>query len=229
MRKIRLMWAMFSTDLMLLSRERIYRTALGGYVVILATLYWLWYGEFAAIDGVSVQLRMVFSQRVLLAQWVLTSALTPWVVLRLAGHADLDALVRSIAASAQAPWRALLGKIGALSVYLGLAMLASLPLVMLTYLVGMSTARDVLRGYGSLGGWLLLAQLSTLAWCLYVTSPLVALCLAYLTLLGLGMAYGQLVASAGSGLAALSAAGLAVLLGLLLLYRCRRRLVYFQG
>jgi hypothetical protein len=182
--------AVFVKDVLLLSRDVGWRLVLVGYLVVFVGFSLVSYSELAVAGA--AQMPRAFWERLLMGQWVLLTALTPWVVARFGRCLWGDALVRLIAQAALTPWQVLLSTAIVGSLYLGQLLLMSLPVMTVAECVGVATVSDIVWSYVDLFVWLLLVQGCTMCWSVGVVHDLLALVLAYAMLLVLVAGYAYL-------------------------------------
>ena len=221
--------AVVANELLRLLRGTCFRVVLIGYLLLLTGGYVVFYSEFATLEGIIPEtLKHAFGRRVCMSQTIWLTALTPWVVSRTALSDCRHTMVKLIALSALPPWKMISGKLLATSMYLCQLLFLSLPMMILTHLLGAMSASDIVWSYVTLFVWLTLVQLNTWCWSLLVTTVLPSLVLAYAALLLLSAGYVYLEGIIGELASIGTIAGIDVCLGLLILRRCGRHLMYLK-
>lgn len=223
------MRALLRRELTLVARDPALRHVLCAYLAALVLAALPLYLRILDSDAISsVAKGELLLSRLTAVQWVLASVLAPWVMLRLAQPEQGGALVRWIALSRHRPWKAVLARWTAGSVYLFELLAVTLPVFLLACAVSAARPSQVLEASCELFLFLAFLGLAVLPWGLAARPGGAAYLAAYLTLLALVAGRWLLIEPAGRPAATGAVLVAASVLALSLLSRNAGRLLYLD-
>lgn len=191
--------AVTSYHLLRLTQDSLLRRACCGYLLVFMAFSLWGFGERLASEGMlSVALIQILGQRVWAGLILPLTFLTPWLVMRHMPTPHHDDGVRLIAQAGLTPWQAVLGHLIALHLYLMQLMFLSLPVMIFMYQFGAINMRELGTSYAVLLMWLLLVQLIACSWRLCVANGLSAIVMTFMTILVLGVSFGQFLHTLGA-------------------------------
>jgi hypothetical protein len=132
--------ALITKDLYLATRDRAFRFALCGYLLIYLVACGFFFSSFlAATNYPFAAISALLFSRISVFQGVILAALTPWLILRMQEQQPDGQWMPQGAAMLAPPWKIILARVIASAIYLGTLTVLSLPVLCLARLMGAAT------------------------------------------------------------------------------------------